>query len=544
MNYANAQYKIFVFIIFFFFATCHVAVAAIFYVDPATGDIGNPGTMDQPWSTIQEVIEANYIISNAYSVPYDPVSSSLAIKNLSGYVSAGDTLMLREGMHGEIFLRNYVNDDMITILGMEGEKVSIEKIQLQGGKNWRFENLEVSTEPYGYHLAGKLLFIESHGWQGPCSHVEVLNCKIFSVNEPWTVAQDWVDHSSSGIHIIGDSVMVVNNLLTNIDHGITAVGDYIYAYANVIENFSGDGMRPLGSFVEFNSNLIKNCYDVDDNHDDGIQSFTTNGHVVDNILIIGNVIINTDDPNRPLNGPLQGIVGFDGWFNNWIIANNVVNVNHWHGISLYGARNCSIINNTVIDPTPDVEPGASWIRINDHKDGSPSSDCIVVNNVSNNVVAPGFDFNNILLSSYSEYDSNFKNYQAIDFSLLSESVLIGAADGNYATAQDITGSDRDGFPDIGAYEYVEIVSNNDLESAANFNISPNPFSEFLNIEIDCNQLHFEILDLQGKLLQADSIDNINAGLIYLKDGIYVIKLIDKSQSCLKTPVVKTIVKLN
>ena len=37
-------------------------------------------------------------------------------------------------------------------------------------------------------------------------------------------------------------------------------------------------------------------------------------------------------------------------FVDWVIENNVVIVDHWHGITLGGARNCRIVNNTVIDP--------------------------------------------------------------------------------------------------------------------------------------------------------------------------------------------------
>ncbi len=46
---------------------------------------------------------------------------------------------------------------------------------------------------------------------------------------------------------------------------------------------------------------------------------------------------------------MQGIFGKDGMFEDFVIENNAVIVDHWHGISLYRTTNCRIINNTVVD---------------------------------------------------------------------------------------------------------------------------------------------------------------------------------------------------
>jgi len=32
-----------------------------------------------------------------------------------------------------------------------------------------------------------------------------------------------------------------------------------------------------------------------------------------------------------------------------VVENNVILTDHWHGISLYGAQRCRVINNTVVD---------------------------------------------------------------------------------------------------------------------------------------------------------------------------------------------------
>ena len=97
-------------------------------------------------------------------------------------------------------------------------------------------------------------------------------------------------------------------------------------------------------------------------------------------MLRGNTIINNEDPNQPHRGTLQGIGCFDGMFVDWIIENNVIVVDHYHGITLGGARGCRIVNNTVIDPN-DQRPGPAALRVGKHKRGMTSSGCTVRNNL-------------------------------------------------------------------------------------------------------------------------------------------------------------------
>lgn len=527
-----------------------VSYSSTFYLDPNTGDINNPGTIDQPWSSLREVIEANYISTNNYTpLPYDPISSVLAPKNINAPITAGDTLMLLGGMHGEVFLRNFVNDDYISIIGVSGERAIIEKIRMQACKYWRIENIEVSTEPYGYYLKDKLFFVESHNWHGPTSHIEISNCEIYSADQPWTEAQDWLDNASFGLFVNADNCSIKNNYVRNIDHGIIVQGDSVFAGENVIENFSGDGMRPLGSYVEFNGNLIKNCYDVDDNHDDGIQCFTTNGLIVDHVRLIGNTIINTDNLDRPLNGSLHGIGCFDGPYNHWEVSNNVISVNHWHGISLYEAHNCRVINNTVIDPTPEITPGGSWIRINPNDDGTVSTNNVVANNVANKIIFldpinNNVSTNNIELLTQTEYVEHFVDFQNFDFRLISDSGLINNGELNYATAQDVDGVDRDLFPDIGAYEYIQTSAIDVIELEDLISIYPNPFSTDVSIDVDCQEFEIEVIDVGGNLILRATDNSINRKLTNLEDGVYFLKFINRSKDCFSNPLVRKLVKVS
>jgi len=201
-----------------------------------------------------------------------------------------------------------------------------------------------------------------------------------------------------------------------------------------------------------------NAYKVDNNHDDLFQSFNLGTGTFDDCHLVGNILIGSNDPNQPaaLIGEPQGIGMFDGFFENWVISNNIVAVNHWHGISLYGARNCTVSNNTLTKQ--DINhPNSPWIRVVEHKDGRPSEDNIVTNNIYFNIAQnqDGPFSNNIQLNSVPQYDEHFVDWQNNDFRLRSTSSLIDAGTATGAPsidADNLTRPQGEGI-DIGAFEY-------------------------------------------------------------------------------------------
>jgi len=443
-------------VIFLFFRILTLS-SNTFYIDPINGSNSGDGSINYPWHTLEEVIDQLKIESYSYITPYDPDSPQLILKNMGAPVKSGDTLILKSGMHGVIFLQNYINTNYITILGGTNEDPVIKQLQLQACKNWRFDGVSISSEPYGSYINDNLVFLQSHSWQGPIDHIEIRNCDIYSTENPWDNAEDWINNVSDGIYILGDSIEIHNNNIRNIGFGITLSGDYIHVVGNVVKNFSGDGLRVLGSGCLVESNIIKNCYAVDENHDDGIQSFTSGGLIVDNNIIRGNTIINYEDPNQALLGSLQGIGCFDGPFNNWTVENNLIIVDHWHGISFYGALNSKVINNTVIDPSPDIQPGPSWIKIVGIDGGAPEPGNFVQNNVSNQFFINGtMNNNNTSFIDFTDYEENFVDIINNDFHLTTNSELINTADDLAAPPFDLDGIERPQglHSDIGCYEYT------------------------------------------------------------------------------------------
>jgi hypothetical protein len=128
---------------------------------------------------------------------------------------------------------------------------------------------------------------------------------------------------------------------------------------------------------------------------------------------------------------------------------------HWHGISLYGATDCVVINNTVVDQNGE-DPGPPWIMIADHKDSTPSTGCIVRNNLAATINVSGqgnmVDHN----IKFKTFDDLFVNYSAKDLHLKKGCAAIDFGSSDLAPPLDRDGVARPqgGGIDAGAYEYV------------------------------------------------------------------------------------------
>lgn len=426
-----------------------------YYLDPVSGSNDNDGSAGSPWGSLQSVVEAGMIETRAYAgLPYDG-TNNLAAKNPGAPVKAGDSLVLLDGFHGEFYLRGAYNEYPITICAALGQRPMLSRVFISAAANWHFRGLTVSPSTAATYETRTLVQIESHGWHGPASHILVEDCDLYSVaNTSAWGADDWNTLACSAISASGDCMTIRGNYCKNVNFGISLSGNSGVVSGNTVENFSGDGMRGLGNDLVFEYNLVKNCYAVNANHDDAFQSWSINDDPPrERVVLRGNTFINYEDPNQPFRGALQGIGCFDGFYVDWVVENNLVITDHWHGISLYGAVNCRIVNNTVVDRN-DESPGPPWIRVNPHKDGTPSEGCLIRNNIVSSVIATGdtvADHNHLLTAG----DDLFVDPGYFDFHLRADATaVIDVGSSDLAPSEDLDGIVRPQGAgiDLGCYE--------------------------------------------------------------------------------------------
>lgn len=397
--------------------TTHVS-ATEYWVEPgASGD----GTQEAPWGSLDTALAS---------------------------AEDGDVVWLHAGEYGELSVSDAHHTTLVTIAAIDRESPRFSAVRIHDATGIKLRGLFVSSEAAGtlMELSGERLVVEE--------------CTLMSTEDTsdWS-AKDWIERASSGIQAEGTDITLRGNVLKNVAYGISVGATHSLIEHNLVENFSRDGLRGLGDYSVFQYNTVKNSYAVDDHHDDGFQSWSVGddgvgtGEVV-GIVLRGNTFINYEDPEQPHRGTLQGIGCFDGTFVDWLVENNVVMTDHWHGITLLGARNSIVRNNTVID-LDNESPGPPWISVNDHKDGTPPVGCAVYNNLTTDLDnADAVREEQNLLVDMSELDSYFVDAANHDLHLVPGAPAI---DAGMDTGPE---QDRDGIPrpqgngmDVGAYEW-------------------------------------------------------------------------------------------
>ncbi|HET9033175.1 MAG TPA: choice-of-anchor Q domain-containing protein [Dokdonella sp.] len=438
------------------------AMATTFHVDPVNGSDSGDGSSAHPWKSLQTVFASGLVeTQNWPSYPYQ-TGMSLVTLNAGAPVRAGDTILLGNGYHGDLVIEHAYNTAAITIANESGQTPQFRSIVIRSAQNWILRGLRISPSFAPSNVQLTMVSIANHNYFGPTWDIELADSELFSVADAsaWT-ASEWINLASNGIDVGADRISVHDNTLRNVRFGISVDGAQASIRHNLIDGFSADGMRGLGDHGLFEYNRVQNVKigdPPDANHDDGFQSWSVGsggvgtGEVV-GVVLRGNVFVSSTDPNDPLRNSMQGIGCFDGFFRNWVVENNIVITDHWHGISFYGMTDSRIINNTVIDVN-NVSPGPPWIMVHAHKDGRPSSNVIVRNNLATDFSLDG----NALVVDHNLEMSNPGSVLVAppyDVHLLPTGTAIDSGNATLAPPFDIDGVPRPqgaGF-DLGAYEW-------------------------------------------------------------------------------------------
>lgn len=445
------------------FFLANSSFATNYYCDPLTGSMSNIGSINSPWSSLQAVFAANKV-----------------------FVS-GDVIYLRTGYHGSPIVKGF-NLGYVTIQPETGATPTLRKLTFQNASKWSVSGLTISPEFVASYINTGLHYVEL---QSTSSYITLQNCFIYSVFDPtgWTMTQ-W-EAMGNGLRCDAPNCLINNNHIKNIFHGmnINKAAVNTIVSNNLIENIGGDGIRGLANYSKYEYNTIQNFY-VDHyavQHDDAFQSWSTDDSgvvgagVVVGIEIRGNKILSHTNPNQFSNllSFNQGIGCFNGLFQDWIVENNLIVIEDYHGISFFAANNCKIVNNTIIENSLNLETTLNkvpYIRLDSNGLGVTSAGNVVRNNITPRIEPVSYSGNTIDTNIISNsYTSVFIDYFNFDFHLKNGSSAIGTGSTVNTPLIDLEQQPRVIPFDIGCYKYI-----------SNPDCTVSPTAPIIGAQIFCN----------------------------------------------------------
>lgn len=343
-------------------------------------------------------------------IELDPAQGQ-TLEQTIGRLRSGDTAVLLSGYHGVVQVRGGHNQEMVTVTAKPGHIPTLGGLSVGDASRWTFRGLVISPSliPGEKPKRGTIVSLASRGG-GVSSELVLEDCFVYSELDmtAWSI-EDWNAKPWNGVSVdnAGTKITVRNCFILNTNFALGLNAPFALAEGNIIENFAGDGIRCTVDDVTAQYNVIKNNFKVNNNHDDGIQTFLYNRGTgtVRRQSMLFNVIINREDENQKFPGALQGIGFFDGPLIDYRIEGNVIAVSAHHGIALYDAVNATIVDNTVFDPWG----GRAWIMLGTKPKVGNRKDNTVKNNVAHSfrIESDGLKEENNKPSSKELYDAAF-----------------------------------------------------------------------------------------------------------------------------------------
>lgn len=415
------------------------------FCDPINGDNTNDGSQANPWASFSSALSAGKTIDD------------------------GDLIYLMTGEHGVPSIADKAFANGVTVKPFAGEDPNLTGLIVARSTNWIFSGIKIDGSNSNLDKLGFLVTGDINS-----TDITFKNCLIQSAPESstWTIS-DWYANSVGGMDMRGTDIVVEYTTIRNTYHAMSLRGDNSRASYNLIDNFAGDGMRGLGNHQVFEYNIIRDCYveDYATNHDDAFQTYIlTEDPKSEGMILRFNTILLFEDPitqfvidNDLIGESMQGIIITDGYGDGWIVENNLLVTDHYHGITLYGARNSRIQNNTVIKHPYFTDNKIPWIEIDDNpKTNQTNFNNVIRNNLAGDISFDKFDETSTVegnlqigLNSSSNYEDYFVDYTDGKYLTKQGSPAINTGVNADLTALDLAGNQRlsNGTVDAGAYEY-------------------------------------------------------------------------------------------
>lgn len=405
------------------------AFSGIYYVS-VNGDDSHPGTLDQPWRTIQKAAD---------------------------FVQAGDTVIVQSGTYDErVLLPSGKSGSAVAKITFKADpRRSVYMKGFRGDRNnyIRIEGFNITYNAGGWLGGG--IWLDGNDW-------EIVGNYFYEVAGA-AIQPTWQSGRTT------NNIYVADNKMYKCNKGFIVGGYNWLVEKNEVERLvyyseDADYLRFFGENHIIRNNLFHGTKpeEIGSSHVDGFQTFDNNGNFARNIIIEGNRVLGFYHQGIMIGNATEGAIA------NITVRNNIfANSSSW-GICAYGVSNLKVYNNVFayID--------SSAIGLRAYTDG-PVTTAEIKNNIFYVFGAPYWTeggstvdaSNNILYKGSGSLDPGrypkdicnqdpiFLDPARLDFRLQSGSPAIDAGVPLVGFSYDIVGTPRpqgNGW-DIGAYEF-------------------------------------------------------------------------------------------
>ncbi len=327
-----------------------------------------------PLGRFLSTLTLTLLLAPAASARDIPVAPGDAIPQILRDAAPGDRLVLQNGSYGALKLYKKRFDHTVEIVAANPGRAVFREINILSSRNLTLRGLAVWPDQPD-HDTRVLVQVDKASADIRLEGLDLRGNETAPETYMRWSKQDWASTwKVSGVMLDGPRSALIGSRLAGVAFGVTATADHAEIRDNLITGFSGDAMRAIGNHARVTGNRVQDCVKVNDNHDDGFQSWAPKDkkgkrQPLRDLVLRNNVIVEWTGPrDAPLRCTLQGIGMFDGPYMGVEVDNNIVAVSAYHGISLYGAQGAHVIRNTVV--TTFGTPGKSpWIMVRESKDG-------------------------------------------------------------------------------------------------------------------------------------------------------------------------------
>ncbi len=237
------------------------------------------------------------------------------------------------------------------------------------------------------------------GLGADATDIKLLNLRGYASSEllddpkayaDWTQAE-WLARKVGGVDSRSPGLVVEDCTMYGTYMSFSMTGKASQSRRNRAIGVPGDGFRLICDYGLSEDDLVEDMFQINGNHADVLQSWSIGedgrpGTGVRRGLTVRRLTarqwtLGDDKAANPLRAHPQGIGLFDGMFEDLLIEDCDLDVGAYHGISVYGGINAVLLRNKVWDHFRMEANGKyPWIRVGNHKNGTPSTGSVIVGN--------------------------------------------------------------------------------------------------------------------------------------------------------------------